>query len=197
MVTLKEYTDVRTIHQSICTLFNDSQHNSSSHRRNVQHLKKLLLQQCSGDPVFEEQFFTSIIGCLSVLLTLKRTDETGSRLLRLLAGLIICLSGEERNEAAPRFIENVMFFCLEHIDAKDKTIRARLATLIVACMNSIDEIRQVLNEFASILLIICFYLLATNCGWCLSRKCPIDSLTKNLLFVSSQCTPCLAFKGCL
>lgn len=39
-----------------------------------------------------------------------------------------------------RFIENLMLYALEGVDAKEKSVRARLCQLLVACVNSVDEL---------------------------------------------------------
>lgn len=130
---------VDEIHAAICSLFSESQHSSSSHRKNV-HAFHRLLQQCVGDVKREEQLLVSVVHSLTVVLVAKRGDEVANRLMRFLAGFVVFISDKGEGGAKERFIENIMLFCLEHIDAKDKVVRARLAQLMVACLNAVDEL---------------------------------------------------------
>ncbi len=47
---------------------------------------------------------------------------------------------QEGTSVTSRFIENLMLYALEGINAKERTVRCRLCQLIVACVNSIDEL---------------------------------------------------------
>lgn len=123
---------------TVCRLFTESQHNSSSHRQNVHSLRKLLTQ-CSNDSSMEEQFFVSFVHCVMVILGLKKSDEVGTRMIRFVAGFVVYLA-EHGDDTATRLIENLILFCLEHVDAKDKVVRMRLAQLLVACLNAVDEL---------------------------------------------------------
>lgn len=124
---------------TVCRLFTESQHNSSSHRQSVHSLRKLLAQ-CCNDSSMEEQFFVSFVHCVMVILGLKKSDEVGTRMIRFVAGFVVYLA-EHGDDAATRFIENLILFCLEHVDVKDKVVRMRLSQLLVACLNAVDELR--------------------------------------------------------
>lgn len=127
------------IHAAICSLFGESQHSSASHRKNV-HAFRRLLQQCAGDAAREEQLLVSVVHCLTAALAVKRGDEVANRLVRFLAGSVVFIADKCDGGAEERFIENLMLFCLEHVDAKDRVVRARLAQLMVACLNAVDEL---------------------------------------------------------
>lgn len=94
----------------------------------------------------EEQFFVSLVHCVMVILGLKKSDEVGTRMIRFVAGFVVYLA-EHGDDSATRFIENLILFCLEHVDVKDKVVRMRLSQLLVACLNAVDELRFVIASF--------------------------------------------------
>lgn len=140
----------KNLFNSVCTLFNDSQHHNTTHRKNIQSLKKLHVESIRTGT--EEHFFCAFLHCLHVLLSLKKGEDAAPRLLRFAVGFIVVLTANKQqltaDEGVTRFVENLMMYLLEHVDAKDKTVRARLCQLMVACVNGVDELSDgVWNQF--------------------------------------------------
>ena len=46
----------------------------------------------------------------------------------------------KENPGIERFIENLMLYLLENLDAKDRNVRLRLCQVLVACVNGVDEL---------------------------------------------------------
>lgn len=136
------------LRQAVFALFAESQHHISSHRKNVHALRNLHLDVCGagGDAGREELFFMTFLQCLNTILGVRRNEEAVGRMMRFVVGFVV-LSAEKDEAAAAggssvtaRFIENLMLYALEGIDAREKTVRARLCQVIVACVNSVDEL---------------------------------------------------------
>lgn len=142
----------KTLYSSICSLFTDSQHHNTTHRKNIQALKRLHFDSARNGT--EEHFFCAFLHCLHVLLSLKKGEDAAPRLLRFAVGFIVVLSAEKQpspiDEGVSRFIENLMLYLLEHVDSKDKLVRTRICQLMVACVNGVDELSDgVWNLFRS------------------------------------------------
>lgn len=147
--------------QSVTDLFCDSQHHVSSHRKNVHQLRQVHLEWCrEGGAEREEAFFLVFLQCLNLVLAVKKNEEVVGRMMRFIVGFVVLsadkgtkdwfsllfntLTDEEGKNGATtvtsRFIENLMLYALEGVDAKEKSVRARLCQLLVACVNSVDEL---------------------------------------------------------
>ena len=59
---------------SVCTLFNESQFHVSSHRKNIQSLRKIHAKY-SGNSQNETQFLQSFCHCLHTILSMKKADD--------------------------------------------------------------------------------------------------------------------------
>jgi len=153
-----------TISESACALFTDSQYSFSSHRKNIRSLVKLFNDSCN-DITKLQDFYLAIIHCLNVILSLKKHEDIVNRMMKFLVGFIISLSNEgnqnnnndtiininnnnsnqfihNHRSIITDFIENIMKWCLDYIDVKARNVRARLGQLLVACVNSLDEISE-------------------------------------------------------
>jgi condensin complex subunit 3 len=133
---------------SVCNLFGESQFHVSSHRKNIQALRKLHSKIATAAGLEGESvFLQAFCHCLHVLLNLKKNDETSSRLIRFLVGFIVRSAEAVANSTAPsngvveRFIESLMSHVLDNIDSKEKLVRSRLCQVMVACLNSVQELR--------------------------------------------------------
>lgn len=141
----------KNLFNNVCSLFNDSQYHNTTHRKNIQSLKKLHAESITAGT--EEHFFCAFLHCLHVLLSLKKGEDAAPRLLRFAVGFIVVLTADKSpsasiEEGVLRFVENLMMYLLEHVDAKDKAVRARLCQLMVACVNGVDELSDgVWNQF--------------------------------------------------
>lgn len=130
---------------AVCAIFNDSQFHVSSHRKNIQALRKLHAKAATTS-TGETRFLVAFCHCLHVLLGMKRGDDVSNKLIRFLVGFIV--RSADGIAAAPntggfveRFVERLMAHALEHVDSKEKLVRARLCQVMVACLNSIQELR--------------------------------------------------------
>jgi condensin complex subunit 3 len=156
------------IKEALFHLFSESQYHISSHRKNVHALLNLQRTWCKVESEAaaaakgfdsveeamahqEEEFFLAFVAALGVVLGAKRMDESVGRLMRFVVGFIVfsaektddaaaVVGGESSGTVASRFIENLMLFALEGVDVKEKLVRARLCQVIVACVNSVDEL---------------------------------------------------------
>lgn len=65
--------------------------------------------------------------------------------MRFMVGFIV-RSAEGINVApqsasvVERFVEGLMSHALEHLDSKEKLVRSRLCQIMVACLNSVQEL---------------------------------------------------------
>jgi len=59
---------------SVCTLFNESQFHVSSHRKNIQSLRKIHAKS-SGNSQNETQFLQAFCHCLHTILSMKKADD--------------------------------------------------------------------------------------------------------------------------
>lgn len=59
---------------SVCTLFNESQFHVSSHRKNIQSLRKIHAKM-AGNSQNETQFLQAFCHCLHTILSVKKPDE--------------------------------------------------------------------------------------------------------------------------
>ena len=130
---------------SICTLFNESQFHVSAQRKNIPALRKLHAKAASIGTEGETQFLQAICHCLHVILAIKKADEVSGKLLRFLVGFIVrsadgTTQQPETAEFVGRFVESLMTHVLDHLDSKEKLVRSRLCQVMVACMNSIQEL---------------------------------------------------------
>lgn len=153
-----------SISESICSLFTDSQYNFSSHRKNIRSLVKLFNNSCDKIEKLQD-FYLASIHCLNVILSLKRHEDLVNRMMKFLVGFIVSLANsntienDDNNNAQNHnhnlnkiefnnkpiitdFIENIMKWSLDYIDVKARNVRARLGQLLVACVNSLDEISE-------------------------------------------------------
>jgi hypothetical protein len=80
-----------SIFSSVCTLFADSQHHNTSHRKNIQALKRLYLESLAKR--IDSGFFCAFLHCLHVLFGIKKGEEAGGRLIRFTVGFIVVLYG--------------------------------------------------------------------------------------------------------
>lgn len=71
---------------SVCTLFNESQFHVSSHRKNIQSLRKIHAKS-SGNSLYETQFLQAFCHCLHTILSMKKADDVNH--LTKLAVIII------------------------------------------------------------------------------------------------------------
>jgi condensin complex subunit 3 len=135
---------IDNITPSVQETFHKAQLNAAGHRKLIHGLRRLHLE-CEGEDG-EREFFLSVVKCLNVLLAVRKNEEVVNRSLRFLVGFIVLSA--ERDEAGvlggssstTRFIENMMLYGLEGVDAKDRFVRARLAQVLVACVNAVDEL---------------------------------------------------------
>ncbi len=130
---------------SICGLFNESQFHVSSHRKNIQSLRKLHAKAAQSGHEAEVKFLQSFCHCLHVILAMKKADDVSSKLMRFLVGFVVRSADAVAKEPATaefvdRFIEGLMRHVLDYLDAKEKLVRARLCQIMVACLNSIQEL---------------------------------------------------------
>jgi condensin complex subunit 3 len=130
---------------SICSLFNESQFHVSSHRKNVQSLRKLHAKAAETGHEAEVKFLQTFCHCLHVILGMKKADEVSSKLMRFLVGFVVrsadAITKEpSTGEFVDRFIEGLMRHVLDHLDAKEKLVRTRLCQIMVACLNSVQEL---------------------------------------------------------
>lgn len=130
---------------SLCGLFNESQFHVSSHRKNIQSLRKLHAKAAKSGLDAEVKFLQSFCHCLHVILGMKKADDMASKLMRFLVGFIVKSADAVAKEPATgefvdRFIEGLMRHVLDHLDAKEKLVRTRLCQVMVACLNSIQEL---------------------------------------------------------
>ncbi len=130
------------IFYNVCNLFSESQHHSSSHRKNIQSLIKIYKKIKSSENLNEENIFLqSFCHCLHVLLSLKRGEhEVAGRILRFAVGFIVKNGNGNGDDCFERFVEGLMRHLLENVDSKDKLIRARICQLMVACLSSVQEL---------------------------------------------------------
>jgi hypothetical protein len=76
--------------RTIYTLFTESQHHISSHRKNVHQLRQLHLQWCQGgDAEQEELFFLTFLQCLNVILAVRKNEEVVGRMMRYVVGFVV------------------------------------------------------------------------------------------------------------
>ena len=131
--------------ESVCSLFGEAQFHVSCHRKNILSLRKLHAKSAESGIDGESLFLQAFSHCLHAVLSLKKNDDTTSRLLRFLVGFIVRSSeqaaAKPNNGYVERFVEGLMRHVLEHIDSKEKLVRARLCQVMVACLNSIQELR--------------------------------------------------------
>lgn len=59
---------------SVCTLFNESQFHVSSHRKNIQSLRKIHAKT-AGNSQNETQFLQAFCHCLHTILSMKKADD--------------------------------------------------------------------------------------------------------------------------
>lgn len=51
-----------------------------------------------------------------------------------------------------RFLEGLMSHSLEHLDSKEKLVRSRLCQVMVACLNSVQELTYTIYTFIILIL---------------------------------------------
>lgn len=82
--------DESEMKKTIYTLFTESQHHISSHRKNVHQLRQLHLQWCDGgDAEREELFFLTFLQCLNVILAVRKNEEVVGRMMRYIVGFVV------------------------------------------------------------------------------------------------------------
>lgn len=138
--------DHADIGQGIREFFTSAQHSSAGHRKLVHGLRRLHLEAAEQGSEGEQEFFLGIVHCLNTMLAVRKAEDVVNRSLRFLVGFVV-LSAERDDSlvlggTSPtvRLIENLMLYALEGLDAKDRLVRARLAQLMVACVNAVDEL---------------------------------------------------------
>lgn len=125
----------------VCSTFSDSQHHSSSHRKNVHTLIKLQQQCASQGEEGERHFFLSFLHCLHHVLSVRKNEDLSNKMMRFVCGFLVRLCQQHSNEpSAMRFVENALLYALDNIDAKDKYVRSRLAQIVVAGVSAVEEV---------------------------------------------------------
>lgn len=134
-------------HEKVCDIFNSAQHSAAGHRKLIQTLLNVH-RDCAnnGGAEGERGFFMSLVHCMNVMLSVRRSEEVVTRCVRFLVGFIV-LSAEKDETSVlggpsptTRLIENLMLYALEGVDSKERWVRVRLGQLMVACVNSVDEL---------------------------------------------------------
>ncbi len=82
--------------ETMFTLFTESQHHISSHRKNVHALRHLHLEFCS-DEQKEEQFFLAFLQCLNIILSVRRNEDVVTKMMRFIIGFVV-LSAEKGSQ---------------------------------------------------------------------------------------------------
>lgn len=139
-------TEIESIGRQVRHFFHAAQLSGAGHRKLIHNMRKLFLESGELGMAGEEEFFLSIVHCLNIMLAVRKTEEVVSRGMRFLLGFIVWSA--EKDEAgvlggptpATRLIENLMLYALEGIDSRERLVRVRLAQLMVACVNSVDEL---------------------------------------------------------
>ncbi|KAF2179870.1 hypothetical protein K469DRAFT_715970 [Zopfia rhizophila CBS 207.26] len=160
-------TSLRT---RICQIFGDAQRSNATHRKLVINLRKIQ-EACCYEPVnvkkkqreelkeldeFGEEEFNEEIGrCALRVLSVKKTESVGDRIVRFL-GLFLKHASEKDNalvqsedpdatDALPetpssRLVSHLVSLILGFLTAKDKTVRFRATQIIAHMVNTFDSI---------------------------------------------------------
>ncbi|KAL9114657.1 MAG: hypothetical protein Q9227_001335 [Pyrenula ochraceoflavens] len=158
-------TPLRTF---VCSIFGDSQRNTSGHRKLAVRLRKVQEECCyeptesrnkkSGHAIEygEEDFNAEVIRCAVRVLGVKRTEAAGDRVVRFLglflkaanekdAAIIAESSDPDQADALPetptsRLTFNLLSVFIPLLIAKEKTVRFRATQVTSHIVNSLDAI---------------------------------------------------------
>lgn len=133
-------------HERVGTLFQDAQSSLVQHRR----LWSAALAQLKANP---EAFSRSFISHVGRVLTVKKSEPCGDRVIKFAAGFVQHTQerafGGDCNDAALQasigaFTMLLMQTMMPGTDAKDKVVRFRVVQLLAYCVNAMIEIEWVL-----------------------------------------------------
>ncbi|KAI9760675.1 MAG: hypothetical protein M4579_001539 [Chaenotheca gracillima] len=155
-----------TLRIRVCALFFNAQRSTATHRKLVINLRKIQ-EECCYEPADlkgrkgvvedfgEEQFNEEVTRCVIRLLTVKKAESVGDRVVRFL-GLFLKHGCEQDQALVPesafeetgafpenpstRLTSHILSILLSLLSAKEKTVRYRSTQVVSHIINSLDSI---------------------------------------------------------
>ena len=150
----------------ICNIFGDAQRSTAGHRKSVVSLRKIQ-EACIYEPsrpsqktheqYTEVDFIAEIARCIIRLMSIKKSENVGDRLVRFL-GLFLSHASEKDaalhigsdvddtnplpETATTRLTSHIFSLLLQFLASKEKTVRYRSTQLVAQIINSMDSIED-------------------------------------------------------
>ncbi|ORY20755.1 nuclear condensing complex subunit [Naematelia encephala] len=147
-----------TLPHLIPPIFEQAQHTTANHRKNIVALRKIHEQAATftesaskgGIKLVGERAFTGVfLDMVNRVLVVKKGVAVGDRVVKFVAGYVAYCTqqdmasrpeGEEDVETfSTRFINKLLRHLLSGMEAKDKTVRFRVTLLVVSMINGFGE----------------------------------------------------------
>ena len=163
-VFIPEETPASALRTNVCSIFGDAQKTTAGHRKLVVSLRRVQ-KACCYEPVSakgnnasdgeEEDFSAEFSRCVVRLLTVKKGESVGDRMIGFL-GLFLQYACEKDAALIPevqfdetqgfpetpstRLVSRTLSILLPLLSSRDKTVRYRSTQLIAHIINSLDSI---------------------------------------------------------
>ncbi|KAL2040754.1 hypothetical protein N7G274_006733 [Stereocaulon virgatum] len=153
-----------TLRTQICSIFNDAQRTTAGHRKLVVSLRKVQESCCyesikpgkeAREQFDEDDFNVEIARCVIKLMSVKKSEGVGDRIVRFLGFFLrhasdkdaVLVPESEINEtgsfsetASTRLTSHILSILLQFLGSKEKTVRYRSTQLVAHVINSLDSI---------------------------------------------------------